>query len=196
MAQTKPPQTSDTSQDTPQTPTFLSEDSRVVGHIEGAEDLRVLGEVDGSIVLQNADLFIEPSAIVSADLQARNVLIAGAVVGNIAASQRVVLKPGARVVGDIRAPRLSVAEGSAYRGALETADPSNLRDVAQTQTHAASPSRTASRPARRVERESTTVIESARAVAPSKHRQSIKKAPKKRAAPRMPIRGKHKIARS
>ncbi len=195
MAQTKPPQPAEPKKDPPATPTVLSETSRVVGDIDGAEDLRVFGEVHGSISLTNADLFIEPSAIVGADLRARNISVAGAVVGNIVASGRLTLHPGARVVGDIRAPRFSVAEGSAFSGAVETASSGDARDIAQSTAHAASPSKTASRVSRA--RESVSVIESARVVAPPKRSQrQIKKAPKKqqRSGPRVP-RGKHKIAR-
>jgi len=194
VAQTKQSQASEAPPAKPaakSTPTVFCEVSRIVGSVEGAEDLRVCGEVEGQIVLHDADLFIEATAVVGADLQARNVWIAGAVVGNVSASERIVLQPTARVVGDIRAPRLSISEGSAFRGAIETADPGDMREVAQS--HAASRDTRAARG--RVQRE--VAVSSARAAAPQKsHRAAStkKSAPKKRAAPRVP-RGKHKVVR-
>ncbi|MGB1013176.1 MAG: bactofilin family protein [Nannocystaceae bacterium] len=197
MAQTKQPQASEAPPAKPvakTTPTVFCEVSRVVGNVEGAEDLRVCGEVEGQIVLHDADLFIEATAVVGADLQARNVWIAGAVVGNVSASERIVLDPTARVIGDIRAPRLSISEGSAFRGAIETADSGDMREVAQSHAHAVV-NKDARAARGRVQRE--VAVNSARASAPQKSHRAApakKKAPKKRVAPRVP-RGKHKVAR-
>ena len=47
-------------------------------------------------------------------------LIGGSVTGNIVAREKVELKPTASVDGDIRAPRLAMAEGATLRGKVET----------------------------------------------------------------------------
>ncbi len=88
------------------------------GEISGGEDLLVLGTVKGKIALKES-LFVERSGVIEADIETANVEVAGQVTGNIAASEKVELKAACRVVGDIRAPRILIADGAVFKGSVD-----------------------------------------------------------------------------
>ena len=91
--------------------------TRVVGRVSGQEDLRVHGTVEGTVRLAQT-LFVEPEGVLLAEVFARDVVVSGTVVGNIHAESAVLLTASARVVGDIRSPRVSVEPGAAFRGSI------------------------------------------------------------------------------
>jgi len=96
--------------------------TRVAGRLSGQEDLRVHGTVEGAVRLAST-LFVEPEGVILAEVHARDVLVAGTVVGNIHADNAIVLTASARVVGDLRSPRVSVEPGAALRGAISMEPP-------------------------------------------------------------------------
>ena len=71
--------------------------------------------MEGSISLTQTVIVAE-SGVVVATIDARDVVVSGVVVGNVSASNSVNLDPGAKLVGDISAPRLIIADGAAFRG--------------------------------------------------------------------------------
>jgi cytoskeletal protein CcmA (bactofilin family) len=98
----------------------IGEGTAVVGQVTGDEDLRVLGRLDGTIDLAGT-LVVEASGIVKAETKVRAAVIHGVVVGTITA-ESVELGPGARMVGDVIAPRVILAEGAAFRGRIDMGD--------------------------------------------------------------------------
>jgi cytoskeletal protein CcmA (bactofilin family) len=102
----------------PDKQTVIGPNTRVLGEVRGDEDVLVHGRIDGRVQLSES-LTIEPGAIVQADVQARAVVIAGVLVGNVTASEAVRLLEKARVVGDLTAPRVIIEAGAAYRGRVE-----------------------------------------------------------------------------
>jgi cytoskeletal protein CcmA (bactofilin family) len=101
--------------------TVIGVETRISGEIRGEEDLVVKGRVDGKIHLSHA-LTVEKGAIVQADVDVRNLVISGTLVGNIVASESVRLLASARVVGDLAAPRVIMDAGAAYRGRVDMGD--------------------------------------------------------------------------
>jgi cytoskeletal protein CcmA (bactofilin family) len=89
------------------------------GEVKGGEDLIIDGRVEGTVTLTESRLTIGASADVAADLTARDILIQGAVQGNIVASGRVELRAGSVVVGDVRALRLAVEDNAVFRGKVD-----------------------------------------------------------------------------
>jgi len=85
------------------------------GEISGDEDLVIQGTVKGKISLRES-LFVEGSGVVEADIETQNVEIAGRVTGNIQATDKVELKADCRVVGDVKAPRILIADGASFKG--------------------------------------------------------------------------------
>lgn len=87
----------------------------VRGRVSGEEDLHVEGRLEGSVVLTET-VFVAPGGIVVATVQARDVVVSGVVVGNVTAEDSVTLNAGAKLVGDITAPRVIVADGATFAG--------------------------------------------------------------------------------
>ena len=54
-----------------------------------------------------------------ADIETQNVEIAGRVTGNINATDKVELKTDCRMVGDIKAPRILIADGASFKGNVD-----------------------------------------------------------------------------
>jgi cytoskeletal protein CcmA (bactofilin family) len=102
--------------------TLVAAGTHVVGRLSGHEDIRVQGTVEGYIRLDTT-LYVEPEGVLLAEVYARDVVVSGTVVGNVTAEHAIVLTASARVVGDLKAPRVSVAPGAAFRGAVATEAP-------------------------------------------------------------------------
>jgi cytoskeletal protein CcmA (bactofilin family) len=88
------------------------------GEITGDEDLVVQGTVKGKIELKES-LFVEHSGVVEADIETQNVEVSGAVTGNIRATDKVEIKSDGRMVGDIKAPRILIADGAVFKGNVD-----------------------------------------------------------------------------
>lgn len=101
--------------------TIIGSDTVVSGNLEGDEDLTVEGRVEGSINLSKT-LSIEVGGVVRANINVRNAIISGVLVGNIEAQESVHLTEQGRVVGDIAAPRVILVDGSSFRGNIDMGD--------------------------------------------------------------------------
>ncbi len=88
------------------------------GEISGDEDLVIQGTVKGRISLKES-LYVEASGVIEADIETANVEVSGNVTGNIAASDKVELKADCKVTGDIRAPRILIADGAVFKGNVD-----------------------------------------------------------------------------
>jgi cytoskeletal protein CcmA (bactofilin family) len=94
----------------------------VEGRITSAQDLRIDGKVDGTIEVGSHGLIIGASAVIRANLVARSILISGAVMGNVTATERVDVQATASLEGDVKAPRLVIIDGAVVKGRVETGD--------------------------------------------------------------------------
>jgi cytoskeletal protein CcmA (bactofilin family) len=101
----------------------------IEGRITSGQDLRIDGKVDGTIEVGEHSVIIGQSATIKADLVAKAVLITGTVVGDVTATDRVELKAGASLEGDITAPRLIMADGAVVNGTIDAAGTSRPRDT-------------------------------------------------------------------
>lgn len=88
------------------------------GEVTGDEELVVQGTVKGRISLQQ-NLVVEETGVLEANIETATISILGTVTGDIQASERVELKPNCRVVGDIRAPRVLLADGASFKGNVD-----------------------------------------------------------------------------
>lgn len=94
--------------------------ARLRGTIRGSEPLRIEGRVDGRVELE-ATLTVEASGVARADLVAREIVIAGIVVGDVEARERLVVLPTAQIRGALTAPRLRMEPGARVDGPLRIA---------------------------------------------------------------------------
>jgi len=94
---------------------------QIQGEVKGSEDLVVDGTIEGTITLSESRLTIGPNAHVKANVAARDVILLGALVGDISATGRVELRAGANLTGNIRAGRLSIEENASLSGKVDLA---------------------------------------------------------------------------
>ncbi|MEO0813136.1 MAG: polymer-forming cytoskeletal protein, partial [Myxococcota bacterium] len=107
--------------DSSRSSTAIGPSMLVRGSLQGDEDLTVLGRVEGSVELTRT-LIVENGGIVKADVEVRNAVVSGIVVGNITASDSVEITETGRVVGDIKAPRVLIVDGARFRGLVDMGD--------------------------------------------------------------------------
>ncbi len=102
--------------------TTIGRTVRIRGRVTGSgnADLEIEGYVEGEVTLEG-ELTIGEFGRVGANVRARSVVIRGAIRGDVQAEHTIRLEAGARVVGDVRAPRVSIAPGAKVRGFVQTA---------------------------------------------------------------------------
>lgn len=88
------------------------------GEFKSEEDVSIKGKIIGRIET-SSDLFVEESGVLEAEITTRNIDIRGKIVGNITASDRFEIHPGGDVTGDVRAPRVVLADGARYKGNID-----------------------------------------------------------------------------
>ena len=98
--------------------TYFGPNVIVDGTISGSEAIVVEGTIKGQINVTN-DLRIGTKARVEAKVHAKNVTVEGKLTGDISADERVELVASATVDGNIKAPKIIVAEGARFRGAVD-----------------------------------------------------------------------------
>ena len=91
----------------------------IKGELNGSEDLTIEGQVDGKIELRQHVLTVGPNGKIKAQVFAKSVVVLGEVTGNIVASDKVNIRENGAVDGDIKAPRVAIAEGAHFRGSID-----------------------------------------------------------------------------
>jgi cytoskeletal protein CcmA (bactofilin family) len=88
------------------------------GQISGSQDLVVEGRIEGRVGLDSR-LIVEEAGSVQADVEVSDMSVRGEVRGDVSASRSAVLHPTARVVGNIRAPRVTIEDGARFSGQID-----------------------------------------------------------------------------
>src|SRR5688572_9815056 len=91
----------------------------IKGELNGSEDLTIEGHVEGKIELKDHVLTIGPNGKIKAQVFAKMVIVLGEVNGNVTATEKVDIRDGGSVDGDIISPRVAIAEGAHFRGAVD-----------------------------------------------------------------------------
>ena len=91
----------------------------IKGELNGSEDLTIEGHVEGKIELKDHVLTIGPNGKIKAQVFAKAVIVLGEVNGNVTATEKVDIRDGGSVDGDIISPRVAIAEGAHFRGSVD-----------------------------------------------------------------------------
>jgi cytoskeletal protein CcmA (bactofilin family) len=102
--------------------TFIGPNITIDGTVTGSEPMVIEGTVRGKVNVTN-DLRVGTKARVEADVHARNVTVEGHVTGNISADDRLELVATSVVDGNLKAPKIVVAEGAKFRGSVDMGAP-------------------------------------------------------------------------
>jgi cytoskeletal protein CcmA (bactofilin family) len=88
----------------------------VKGELSGLEDLTVDGKVEGRIHLPDHALTIGPNAKIQADIVAKVITVFGTVVGGVTARDKVEIRRGGSLEGDLVCARMAIQEGAYFHG--------------------------------------------------------------------------------
>lgn len=88
------------------------------GEITGDEALVVLGTVKGKISVRDT-LLVENGGVVQADVEAGSITVSGEVTGDIQARERIELCSDSKMIGDVKAPRVLIADGASFKGSVD-----------------------------------------------------------------------------
>jgi cytoskeletal protein CcmA (bactofilin family) len=87
----------------------------IKGELDTDGTVRVEGRVEGP-AHRAGTLIVGAGGFVVGNVEAKDVVIAGQIQGNVFATGRVEIEPGASVIGDVRAGTLSLREGATVHG--------------------------------------------------------------------------------
>ena len=113
--------------------TIIGPGTTVTGEIESKGTVRVEGTVNGRIDCEDT-IVIHESGHVKADLVAGQVIISGTVEGNTFALERLEVTNQGKIVGNITAPRISIAEGVIFEGQCTMKPAGQLKPPAKADT--------------------------------------------------------------
>lgn len=91
----------------------------IKGEVSGSESLYIDGRVEGSINLSGNRVTIGRNGVVSANVNAREVIIQGKVKGNVIATDRVDIRNEGSLTGDVVAQRISIEDGAYFKGGID-----------------------------------------------------------------------------
>lgn len=95
--------------------TLIAADTIIRGEMIVQQTAYVLGKVEGKLT-SAADLIIGQGAECRATVQAAALVVEGLIEGDVIATERLELNATAKIIGDITAARLTVAEGASFTG--------------------------------------------------------------------------------
>jgi cytoskeletal protein CcmA (bactofilin family) len=95
--------------------TIIGPGTSVKGDLISKGTIRIEGTVNGRVDCEDT-IVVHESGFVKADLIGGQVIISGTVEGNTFAHERIEATSQAKIVGDITAPRISIAEGVMFEG--------------------------------------------------------------------------------
>jgi cytoskeletal protein CcmA (bactofilin family) len=95
---------------------------RIKGEIYAKDDIQVDGEVNG-VLTSESRLTIGEHGKADATIKAAEVVVGGAVKGNVEATQRIVLRKGANLVGDVKTAGIVIEDGAYFRGGIDITRP-------------------------------------------------------------------------
>ena len=96
----------------------IGEGSSFEGKFYISGSLRIDGKFEGEIKTDD-ELVVGESGKVKTNIEARSVVVAGTVVGNITAREDVKLLETAKVLGDVTAPAISIQHGVIMQGTVK-----------------------------------------------------------------------------
>jgi cytoskeletal protein CcmA (bactofilin family) len=100
---------------------WIGQGVTIDGRVTSTQDLRIDGHVEGTIDVAQHELVLGRGSEVRGNVAARSAVIAGTVVGDVTATERIQVQATGSVQGDVHAPRLSVLDGAVVHGKVDVA---------------------------------------------------------------------------
>ena len=113
----------------------------IIGTLKFSGELMFAGKLEGDIATDGT-LALGDSAVIKGNLNVNSCVLRGKVNGNITARERIEIKAGTELFGDIRSARLAIEEGVTFVGKTEV-NPSKASPVVPPAPHGEEAARTA-----------------------------------------------------
>ena len=91
----------------------------IKGNIQSQEDLYIDGLVEGMLEVGNCRLTIGPHGRASAGAKAREVEVLGAIDGNVETTERIAIRTGGRLSGDVKTAGIVIEDGAYFKGSID-----------------------------------------------------------------------------
>ena len=98
--------------------TMISKECELSGSVAAKGSLRIDGKVAGNVTT-DGDVLLGESGLIEGDIQAKNVILAGTVRGNLKLAGKLELYPTAHLTGDVKVAVLNISEGAFFHGTCE-----------------------------------------------------------------------------
>lgn len=98
--------------------TIIGKDSTFTGDMEVKGTLRIDGRVKGRIVCDET-VSIGTTGEAEAEIDAKMVIVAGTVVGNIRTSEKIEMQAKAKVLGDVSTKNIVIEQGAIFHGSCQ-----------------------------------------------------------------------------
>jgi cytoskeletal protein CcmA (bactofilin family) len=98
--------------------TVVAGGTKVKGEVSGSASLVVEGVVEGRLHLEN-EVSVGVDGLVTGEIKARSVRVGGRVKGNIEGLEMIEILAKGSVEGDVRSPRVVIADGAFFKGKVE-----------------------------------------------------------------------------
>ena len=95
----------------------------VKGDVIGEEDLVIEGRVEGEIKVNRHAVTVGRNGRIKADIHAKSIQVEGEVLGNLWGDEAVVIRRTGKVNGNVTAPRVTLEDGSTFRGSIDMQPP-------------------------------------------------------------------------
>jgi cytoskeletal protein CcmA (bactofilin family) len=117
----------------------------IKGEVSGAEPLYVDGRIEGTVNFAESRVTVGRSGVIVANINAKEVVIMGAVTGNIHCTDRLDIRSEGALAGDVVTPRICVEDGAVLKGAVEVraAHPQTEKGKSNESVKAAEPPKAA-----------------------------------------------------
>lgn len=102
--------------------TVVGATMRINGSLISHDELLINGQVQGKIETQGR-ITIGPDSKVEATIKAKEVIVAGSITGNVDAGERLLLRAGANLVGDVKTAGIVIEDGAYFKGGIDIARP-------------------------------------------------------------------------
>lgn len=96
-------------------PCVIGSKTTFKGELTGDEDILIEGRVEGQVRISR-DVRVGPTGVVKASIDAQSVVVSGEVNGDCSAVSRVEIQASGKLTGNIRAPKIVIAEGAQFKG--------------------------------------------------------------------------------
>lgn len=101
-----------------QVETVIGKDTTFKGSISSNSGIRIDGQMEGEITT-TSDIIVGQTGNARVQINARNAMVAGRIVGNMDITEKLELAPTAVLQGDIKVGVLVIGEGAVFKGSCE-----------------------------------------------------------------------------